>query len=62
VATYTSVEEIDRAYDLRMAIEKERLKFIRKMLENKVPIEIIIDVTEWAKEDILSVAEGMKNP
>jgi hypothetical protein len=58
---YTSVDEIDRAYELRMAREMGRLDMIRKMLEKKVPMETIVNVSEWTKEDILSVAEEMKN-
>jgi RNA processing factor Prp31 len=63
---YSSVEEIDQAYKLRLACEeardKARLDLIRKMLEKKVPMATIIDVTEWTKEDILAVAKEMENP
>jgi hypothetical protein len=61
---YSSVEEIDRAYELRLACEetlyKARFEFALSLLEQKVPMETIIKATKFSKKEILAIAKEMK--
>jgi hypothetical protein len=57
---YNSVEEIDRAYELKLAREETRFEFVLGLLELEEPIEKIVKLTKLSKEEILAIAQEMK--
>jgi hypothetical protein len=61
---YSSVEEIDRAYALRLAREegrdKARFEFARDLIELEEPIEKITKLTKFSEKEIHAIAQEMK--
>jgi hypothetical protein len=59
---YTSVEEIDREYKLRLAREEVRFEVAVKLHQLGVAMELITKATNYPEEEILAAAKAMKKP
>jgi hypothetical protein len=57
---YESVKDFDLACEREEGRDEGRIEMIRKMLENNIPMATIIKVSEFPKEDILTIAKMMK--